>query len=177
MEREYQHGVIRTDVTMFIGTEVEHTPVHGKKTLFVTGLQDPNEVLDTALRNECNHVYLGANQSFQLSSLPYGDELETKRWDKLVHKLLDADLWVTLDYDLKYHDYVLESGYNEYDRFISMISVKLPYIDQLNYNACLKVDDVDFRKTNSGVWVHRVHSLKALDKYTDWSYYTNDKPL
>jgi len=176
MEREYQHGVIRDNVDMFIGTEVEHTPVHGKKTLFVTGMHKPSYVLDEALRNECSHVYLGANQSFQLGSI-YGNEKEQNSWDDLVSTLLKSDLWVTLDYDLKYHDFVLESGYNENDRFISMISVKLPYIDQLNYNACLKVDDIDFRKSNTGVWVHRVHDLKALDKYTDWSYYTNDKPL
>ena len=36
----------------------------------------------------------------------------------------------------------------------SMISVLLPYIDQQwNYNACIKIDDKDFKASNPGVWV------------------------
>ena len=58
-----------------------------------------------------------------------------------------------------------------------MISVKLPYESLLNYNACLKIDDKDFRASNPGVWVHRVHDLKDPDKFTDWSKYTNDEVI
>jgi hypothetical protein len=69
---------------------------------------------------------------------------------------------------------VLESGYTEYNRFIPMLSVKVPYIDQLGYNACIKLDDKDFDSTNPGVWVHKVHDLKTRSTYTDWSKYTTD---
>ena len=68
-------------------------------------------------------------------------------------------------------------GYNEYSNFISQISVKMPHIDQLNYNACIKIDDTDFKATNPGVWVHRVHDLKNTDRFTDWREYTKDKPI
>jgi len=69
---------------------------------------------------------------------------------------------------------VLECGYTEYNRFIPMISVKMPYIDLLGYNACVKIDDKDFDSTNPGVWVHKVHDLKTRDTFTDWSKYTTD---
>ena len=49
------------------GIEIEHTPAFGKETLFVVGMQDPEEVLELAMKNNIEHVYLGANQSFDLS--------------------------------------------------------------------------------------------------------------
>ena len=65
--------------------------------------------------------------------MPNGTDSEQKGWDNLVFGLLKEMYTVTLDYDIKYHEWILESGYNENTRFISQISVKLPYIDQLNY--------------------------------------------
>ena len=34
------------NVKFFTGTEIEHTPTHGQKTLFVVGLQNSKEILD-----------------------------------------------------------------------------------------------------------------------------------
>jgi hypothetical protein len=56
-----------------------------------------------------------------------------------------------------------------------MISVKLPYINQFNYNAVIKLDDTGFNKTNPGVWVHSLHDLQSRSTFTDWSKYTNDE--
>lgn len=140
------------DTKFFIGTEVEHTPAYGQKTLFVVGLQNLKEILARALNNNCPHIYLGANQSFQ-----------------------PINIWVTLDYDLKYHENILEESWNEKDTFISMISVKMPYVRQLNYNACIKIDDRGYRETNPGVWVHSVHDLQTRKTFTDWTKYTKDE--
>jgi hypothetical protein len=65
----------------------------------------------------------------------------------------------------------------EYDTFIPMISVKLPYIKQLGYNATLKLDDKDFKATNPGVWCHSVHELQTRKTFTDWSKYTQDEVI
>ncbi len=70
---------------------------------------------------------------------------------------------------------VLEGGMVEYDTFIPMISVKLPYINQFNYNATLKLDDKDFKATNPGVWSHSLHKLQDRKVFTDWSKYTKDE--
>ena len=72
---------------------------------------------------------------------------------------------------------ILESGYNEHNKFISMISVKMPYINQLNYNACVKIDDNDFEASNPGVWVHHVSDLQPRNKFTSWEKYKNDSPI
>ena len=72
---------------------------------------------------------------------------------------------------------LLESGLTEHRRFIPMISVKLPYIQQLGYNATIKLDDKDFEATNPGVWCHNLQSLTNRNVFTDWDEYKNDQPL
>lgn len=167
MKRPYNSSSNKP-VTAFIGTEVEHTPAFGKLTLFVVGIQNPQNIINECRLRNIDHVYLGANMSFVEA---------TDEWDELVFSLLKEGLWVTLDYPVKHHEWILESGYAEYNKFIPMISVKLPYIEQLGYNACIKLDDKTFDATNHGVWVHRVHDLKNKEVFTDWSKYTQDEPV
>lgn len=156
----------------FVGVEVEHTPMFGERTLFVIGKHNPKEILARALNQQCKHIYLGAGYTFE----PKEDDWN--EWDFIIGTLLSAGgVWVTLDYDVKYHEGVLESGWNEDNRFISMISVKLPYIEQLNYNATLKLDDKAFKGTNSGVWCHQIHELQDRSKYSDWDKYVGDKVI
>ena len=166
MKRIYDNGTSES-IEIFVGTEVEHTPAYGKQTLFVVGVQSVDVIKKFVEQERCDHIYLGANMSFE----------PTEAWDSMIKPLLELDIWITLDFDIRFTEWVLEGGYTEHDRFIPMISAKLPYIELLGYNACLKVDDRDFRSTNPGVWVHRVHSLKDPKVYTDWSKYTQDKPL
>ena len=175
MKRDYADGV-QDDVIYFTGYEVEKTPAEGEHTLFVTGCQPLEDVLAQAKEHTVEHIYLGANHSFNIT-LPFGTKKEQTDWDKLITELLKLDIWVTLDYDVKYHEFVLESGYNEHKKFISMISVKLPHIDQLNYNACIKIDDKDFKASNAGVWVHYARDLQPRDKFTSWGKYENDSPI
>jgi hypothetical protein len=81
-----------------------------------------------------------------------------------------------LDFDVSDIEGILDSGYTEYNNFIPMISVKVPYIQQLGYNATLKIDDINFKATNPGVWCHSVHTLMKRDMiFTDWSKYTQDE--
>ena len=160
------------DTNFFIGTEVEHTPMYGQRTLFVIGVQNPKEILARALNNNCPHIYLGANQSFNPPT-----EKDWQGWDELVTGLVQDGIWVTLDFDVSLVEDVLECGMTEYDTFIPMISVKLPYIKQLGYNATLKLDDKDFKVTNPGVWCHSVHELQDRKVFTDWSKYTQDEVI
>jgi hypothetical protein len=159
------------NAVMFLGTEVEHTPAYGMKTLFVVGLVDEKEVLQEALRHDVEHIYLGANQSFQVGN--GGME----HWSHLISACLAEDYWVTLDYDVNEHHDVMSIGVQDYNRFISMISVKLPGIRKLNYNATLKIDDSDYEATNPGVWCHSVHNLQKRNLFTDWSKYTQDQVI
>ena len=153
------------DTKFFIGVEVEHSPAYGQRTLFVVGPQNPKEVLARALNNDCPHIYLGANQSFEPN-----DE-----WNFVLTTLVKEGVWVTLDFDVQHTEWVLETGASEYINFIPMISVKLPYIEQFNYNATLKIDDKGFKASNPGIWCHSVHTLMDRKVFTDWSKYTQDK--
>ena len=107
----------------------------------------------------------------------FGTDEESVSWEEMITECLRAGLWVTLDYDVRFHNWILENGFNEHEQFISMISVKLPYIEQLNYNACIKIDDENFRATNPGVWVYYAQELKDRKKFTSWEDYGKDQPI
>jgi hypothetical protein len=170
MKREYEHGV-ETDVTYFVGTEVEHTPAYGKRTLFVVGVQPSDAVEELYLKHNCEHIYFGANMSFNITD---NTVEQWGPWEAMIRPLLDLGILVTLDVGVDQVEGLLETGFAERYNFIPMISVKLPYIQQLGYNACLKLDDRDMAATNPGVWVHRVHDLMSWDQYTSWDKYTSD---
>jgi hypothetical protein len=64
MKRVYDQGENIEDIQYFVGTEVEHTPQYGKKTLFVVGIQNYSDIVHSAEMHGCKHVYLGANMSW-----------------------------------------------------------------------------------------------------------------
>ncbi len=167
----------------FVGTEVEHTPAYGKKTLFVIGIQDYHEILrivqdSWTLLDESqhiSHVYFGANMSFPC--LAVNDGAGWAPWETMIYAVVEHDILCTLDIDIACVEGLLESGLTEKHNFIPMISAKLPYISQLGYNATLKLDDKDFQATNPGVWCHSLHALQKRSAFTDWSKYTKDQTL
>jgi hypothetical protein len=164
----------RQGVVYFTGYEVEHTIAYGMKTLFVVGTPEYKEIKWQAIQQDCQHIYFGTSQSFNPKEL---SQQEYSRWDNVILPALKDDFWVTLDFDIKHAEGVIESGYSEYQKFIPMISCKLPYIQQFNYNATLKLDDTTWGHSNPGVWTHQLHDLMAKDKYTYWDQYTQDEEI
>jgi hypothetical protein len=162
-------------VSFFIGTEVEHTPAFGLRTLFVVGVQDPQIVLQEFDNNNCKHIYFGANQSFP--ALDKNDADAWRDWEYMIQSCLEAGWLCTLDLDHAQAEGLLESSLVEFNNFIPMISVKLPYIRQFGYHATLKIDDRDFAATNPGVWCHSLHDLQNSKVFTDWSKYTKDEVI
>lgn len=163
------------EVDFFIGTEVEHTPAFGLKTLFVVGVQDTETILLMAHKNECRHVYFGANQSFPNPAI--NDLKGWKDWENMILVPLRMGWLCTLDIDVNCVEGLVEGPLCEYNNFIPMISVKLPYLQMLGYNATIKLDDKDFAATNPGVWCHSLHELRDRNKFTDWSKYTKDEVI
>ena len=168
--RPYKDGNSSGDA-FFIGNEVENTPVKGMRTLFVIGVQSHDAI---ALNlNGIEHIYFGANMSF-----PYIDTNDSKNWsawEQMIRPFLDQDYLCTLDIPISCVEGLLESGLCEHHNFIPMISAKIPYIQQLGYNATIKIDDIGFNKTNPGVWCHSLHTLMDRSKFTDWNQYTKDE--
>jgi hypothetical protein len=164
----------RQGIVYFTGYEVEHTVCYGMKTLFVVGTPPLQEILQQANRDvDIKQIYFGTSQSFNPKAMT---QEEYAAWDKVILGCLKEDYWVTLDFGVEHVEGVIESGYCEHARFVPMISVKLPYINQLNYNATIKLDDRTWGATNPGVWTHHLPSLMTKETYTHWDQYTQDTP-
>ncbi len=174
MKRNYDSG-FATDITFSTGLEIVTTPAYGMKTLFAVDVHDPYVIIELARSHNCQHIYFGANQSFKTNGV---NDVDTWRpWENMIYVCLDSnhEFWCTLDFDVCETEGLLESGLTEKRRFIPQISVKLPYINQLGYNATLKIDDKDFKATNPGVWCHNLQDLLGRDKFTDWDQYGKDE--
>ena len=161
-------------VSFFVGTEVEHSPAFGHRTLFVVGIQDSQIIYQEVANNDCTHIYFGADQSFPQYDMS-ADEWQD--WEIMIQDCLEKGILCTLDFDVANVKFVTEGSLTEYNNFIPMISVKLPYIQQLGYNATIKLDDKDFAATNPGVWCHSLHELRDRSVFTDWSKYTKDEVI
>ena len=165
----------------FVGTEIETSPAHNKDTLFVVGLHPVDtirwklEEVNSKRREPIRHIYFGANMSFPNPGV--NDAMAWSKWESMIRPFLDQGLWCTLDLDVSAVEGLLEGSLTEQALFIPMISVKLPYIKQLGYNATIKLDDRDFNATNPGVWCHSVHNLMNRDNFTSWDLYTKDETL
>jgi hypothetical protein len=167
MNRDYNTGSAN-NVVFFIGNEVEHTPAYGMRTLFVTGIQSVDNIAINL--QGCNHIFFGANHSYNPS-----DNLEHQRWETMIRFFLDMGYLCSLDIPLNQVEEFHDSGLCEHDNFIPQIRVPIPYIKLWNYNTMIKIDDKDFKATNPGVWSHSLHTLMDRSKFTDWSQYKNDE--
>lgn len=163
----------------FVGTEIEHSPVLGHRTLFVVGLQPTEQILwqigeaNQRSKTPVTHVYFGANQSFPTTTTNQGDIWQP--WESMIQTLLERGYWCTLDLDVSCAEGLCESALTEYPRFIPMLSVKLPYVRLLGYNATIKIDDQGFEATNPGVWCHSLHELMNRECFTSWDQYSKDE--
>lgn len=168
-------------VSFFVGREVEHTPAFGQLTLFVVGVHSETDIdlaLDTHYKlggKPITHIYFGANQSFP--NPEFDDGPAWRVWEGMITPFLQKGYLCTLDLDVKSAEGLVEGSLVEYNNFVPMISVKLPYLQMLGYNATIKLDDKDFAATNPGVWCHQLHDLRDRSKFTDWSKYTQDEVI
>ena len=165
------------DINFFYGVEVEHTPAYGMPTLFVVGVQPTEQIALSLSRGAkpINHIYFGANQSFP--NLGINDAEAWKQWEEMITVFLQKGYMCTLDIDSTCAEGLVEGSLCEYNNFVPMISVKLPYVQLLGYNATIKLDDKDFAATNPGVWCHSLHNLRDRSVFTDWSKYTKDERI
>ena len=108
MDRNYNNGShsSKDGDIVFVGTEVEHTPAYGMKTLFVTGVQNSAHIIQIAKEKNCAHVYLGANMSFDVTENTHE---QWEPWEIMAKDLLKSGLWVTLDIDIKQEDLKMEN--------------------------------------------------------------------
>ena len=161
------------DVKFFVGRNMENTLTKNHNTLYIIGQPDIEEIMRVLTqyigKDEITHIYFGAEQSFKVTTYEDMDE-----WTPTIQHFLTLDYWCTLDLDLSLINFVHETDLTSWNRFIPMISVKIPYAGDQGYHAVIKVDDVAFNQTNMGVWCHQLHDLMDYSKYTCWSDYSED---
>lgn len=162
--------------TFFTGIEVEHTIAYGTKTLFIVGTPSIDDI-SSEIRDldedgfKVEHLYFGTSQTYKNIDMP-----TAVKFQQLIHHYLDnTNYWVTLDFDVADINRVHEASFCKSNRFIPMISVKMPYINLLNYHATLKIDDTEWGYSNPGVWAHHLSTLLNKNVYTDWAAYKGDK--
>jgi hypothetical protein len=85
-KRDYSDGN-HGDVSMFVGREVEHSPAHGLRTLFVVGLQSATTILEKVREYDCEHVYFGANMSCDLKN---NDADGWRDWEQMITKVMES---------------------------------------------------------------------------------------
>lgn len=166
--------------SFFIGPEVEHTPAYSKKTLFVAGIHpehDADLIERLAREYKTPHIFLGANHSFDAT---HYTEYFGKTWNDLVTRLLDRGFWVSLDYPAHQHETVLKMftpGVWQSRQFVPLLSVRIPKIQTSSPNLTVKIDDIDFKATNPGVWCMHFHEVTDSNRFTDWQDYGTDMVL
>ena len=168
MKRDYTTGT-SDNAVFFIGSEVEHTPAYGMKTLFVVGVQPNQQIENIFYGQECKHIFFGANHSYD----PVNTQ-DWEQWEDMIEYFLKKDIPCSLDIPLSAVNEFHDGPLCEYNNFIPQIRVPIPYVKLWNYNTMIKIDDKDFRATNPGVWSHSLHDLMNREKFTDWSKYTLD---
>lgn len=169
MKRDYDSGVT-TEAVIFKGSEVEQTCFKNHDTIFVVGDQPIAVVIDHVYNENCSHIYLGANHSATRDLIPtLIEQVATyiTGWNKCV----------TLDIDIGLFEFasglIIGNGIQNSNQFCLIVSCKLPGVELIK-NTYVKVDDLDFKYSNSGVWLHPATEYAG---YTSWSKYTQDKIL
>lgn len=172
------------EVRYFVGGEVEHTPAFGKRTLFVVGLQRTSSVKLMAEQNKTPHIFLSANRSFDSVELRngvymVGDNLASQ-WEQQIRELLDSGYMVSLDYPAHKHVDVLKilgPGIWQCRNFVPILSVQVPNVTTTSPNLTVKIDDINFRATNPGVWCMNYKEVTDSNRFTDWQDYGTDEIL
>lgn len=169
MLRDYKTGVSE-EVGVFSGKEVEHTPAFGLQTLFLARNDlTYDKIKELCVKVNAEAVYFGANRCFvnNLASIPVQ-----------INRLLNDGYYVTIDYQYKIHDEVKKNYSHVWnnEKFIPFCSIIFENSEEDN-NLCIKVDDVDFNKTNPGIWTMTMNEFKQSSGFTSWNDYKQDEPI
>jgi len=173
MVRDFKNHLWSPSIKFYVGIHKENSMAQGCKTLYVIGEPDIEEISRRLTQydgeDEITHIFFGANHSFKVSTYE-----EMEEWTPTIQHFLTLDLWCTLDLDMSLVNFVHETDMCSWNRFIPMLSVKVPYVNDLGYNAIIKIDDVEFNYSNYGVWTHQMHDLMSYKSFTSWDEYKDD---
>ena len=169
MERDYKTGV-KDNIKVFSGVEIEHTPAYGKQTLFLARNDLTfDQIQELAVLSNAEAIYYGANRSYIHSH--FQQVLQ-------VIKFLEHGYYVTVDYPFELHQLVSQKYALtwKHEKFIPFCSIIMPDSEE-DTSLCFKIDDIEFNKTNPGIWTMSMKDFKEKAGYTKWNDYKKDKPI
>ena len=169
MDRDYKTGK-SASVGVFSGLEIEHTPAYGLQTLFLARNDlTLEQITELAEMVNAKAIYYGANRSFMHN---HGLQLAQ------MMKLMDAGYYVTIDYPYSLHTEVKQRFKSVWknEKFIPFCSIIFPNSED-DDQLCIKVDDIDFNKTNPGVWTMSMDHFKQTAGFTSRKEYKQDQPI
>lgn len=158
-------------VVLFSGNNVLMSPMFGLATLFVVGVQPAVEIIEVARKTwvdakAVNHIYLGANRSFNIE--------QHAEFCALAKKLMAEKFFVSCDVPFSALEVVRAWPMLDATLFSLVVSLPLRNPKAFGYNTTLKIDD-DFRGENGGVWCTYLEELTRDHKHTPWSWFAHDK--
>jgi len=169
MKRTYSTG-IKKDVTVFSGLEIEHTPAYGLQTLFIARNDLTfDQIQELAVLSNAEAIYYGANRSYV-----HGHYMQVPQ----IMKFLEHGYYVTVDYPFELHQMVGQKFALiwKHEKFIPFCSIIMPDSEE-DSSLCFKIDDIDFNKTNPGVWTMNMKDFKDKAGFTKWDEYIKDEPI
>jgi hypothetical protein len=127
-----------------------------------------DQIVALAEKVNAEAIYFGANRTFMynIANQPQLIKVDEKRL-LVYHRLSHKD-----------HAEVKERFKEIWteEKFIPFCSIIFPDSEG-DDNLCIKVDDVDFNKTNPGVWTMTMDHFKQSAGFTSWSEYKKDEPM
>jgi hypothetical protein len=169
MKRDYNTG-IKNDVKVFSGLEIEHTPAYGLQTLFLARNDLTfDQIQELAVLSNAEAIYYGANRSYM-----HNHYMQIPQ----IVKFLEQGYYVTVDYPYEMHQLVGQKFALCWKdpKFIPFCSIIMPDSNE-DTSLCFKIDDIDFNKTNPGVWTMSMKDFKEKAGYTSWDQYKKDEPI
>ncbi len=169
MKRTYSTGT-KKDVTVFSGLEIEHTPAYGLQTLFIARNDLTfDQIQELAVLSNAEAIYYGANRSYV-----HGHYMQVPQ----IMKFLEHGYYVTVDYPFELHQMVGQKFALiwKHEKFIPFCSIIMPDSEE-DSSLCFKIDDIEFNKTNPGVWTMSMKDFKDKAGFTKWDEYKTDEPM
>lgn len=170
MNRTYENMVTNT-AKMFVGQEVERTPYFGLRTLFVVG--SPQDQVDLikqhADANNCTHIFLGANHSYEPQSIE-----EAIEWTLAISKLAKK-YKISVDVGSNFLHYFRRSKAHLVKDVCLQIRLEVRDISEYNDLVMIKIDDSGFRHSNAGIWTLPLTKICVEENFTAWDAYNKDR--
>ena len=169
MNRDYATGK-KNNITVFSGKEIEHTPAYGKQTLFLARNDLTfDQIQECAVMANAEAIYYGANRSYMHSQFMQVPQ---------IMKFLEHGYYVTVDYPFELHQMVSQKFALvwKHKNFIPFCSIIMPDSEE-DSSLCFKIDDIDFNKTNPGVWTMSMKDFKDKAGFTKGDEYKKDEPI